>query len=60
MKAIFSSLKLDGGKPSLPQSMDKGKGPATEVAVASSPGMANLTRGGIVEGDTYALGFDDG
>jgi hypothetical protein len=70
MKAIFASLKLDDGKSSMPPNMDKGKGPATDVAVAAGEdwgashiGPATMQDTGLMdlgEGDAYGLRFDDG
>ena len=69
MKAIFSSLKLDDGKSSIPPNMNKGKGIAPDVAVAagedwsaSQMGPTTMQGMGLVdpgESDTYGLGFDD-
>jgi hypothetical protein len=68
MKAIFSSMNLDDGTPSEPPNMSKGKGQVGDVALASGQGWASSeiaqgnmqTMGGVGDGDTYQLGFDDG
>lgn len=70
MKAIFSSMKLDDEKPSLPSNTENEKGPSAEVAVASAHDWtgSNLGQGNMEDlgetnmglSDGYPLGFDDG
>ncbi|RFU28276.1 hypothetical protein B7463_g8051, partial [Scytalidium lignicola] len=62
MKAIFANLNLDDGKSTLMDGMEKSKGVARDVAVAtgqewdtSNPGAGHGT-----QGDTYGLGFGGG
>jgi len=67
MKAIFASLKLDDGRPSIPLDLGKDVNPTGSVAVATpqdsymdndrTQNMTNMNHG---ERATYGLGYDDG
>jgi len=66
MKAIFSSLNLEDESSSEPPHTGKAKSRLEYVSVAShlettSTTQGNMPRlGGLAEGDSYQLGFDNG
>jgi hypothetical protein len=59
MKAIFASLNLDDGKPSIPPTSYKPNSTAT-IAVASSHDSYDSLPSMDSETDAYRLGFDNG
>lgn len=62
MKAIFSSMKLDDGKSSVPPSSKSGSTSGVAVATSHESYMAhdNIHATMDPESGAYTLGFDDG